>query len=82
MSPVDLILCIHHTSSYINPIMFNLVTQLLPVLLPFFIFGSIVDGTSVPTLPIVDLGYELHQASSLDVSTFNNSIPMSSTSSS
>lgn len=25
-------------------------------------------GTSIPSLPIVDLGYELHQASSFDVS--------------
>ena len=48
--------------------MFNLFTQLL-VLLPLFIF-PIADGTSVPKLPIVDLGYELHQASSFNVSAF------------
>ena len=48
--------------------MFNLFTQLL-VLLPLFIF-PIADGTLVPTLPIVDLGYELHQASSFNVSAF------------
>ena len=48
--------------------MFSLFTQLL-VLLPLFIF-PIAYGTSVPTLPIVDLGYELHQASSFNVSAF------------
>ncbi|MCJ1344838.1 hypothetical protein MMC31_003041 [Peltigera leucophlebia] len=47
--------------------MFNLFTQLL-VLLPFFIF-PIADGTSDPTLPIVDLGYELHQAFSFNPET-------------
>lgn len=47
-------------------IMLNLLTQLL-VLLPLIIL-PIAHGTSVPNLPIVDLGYELHQASSFNVS--------------
>ena len=51
--------------------MFNLFTQFL-VLLPLLNF-PIADGTSVPKLPIVDLGYELHQASSFNVSAFNPS---------
>lgn len=46
--------------------MLNLFTQLL-VLLPSLIL-PIADGTSAPKLPIVDLGYELHQASSFNVS--------------
>lgn len=47
--------------------MFHLFTQLV-VLLSLLIFPVAADGTSVPTLPIVDLGYELHQAYSFDVS--------------
>ena len=49
--------------------MFNLFARIF-VLLPLSIF-PIADGTSVPSLPIVDLGYELHQASSFNVSAFN-----------
>ncbi len=48
--------------------MLNLFNQLL-VLLTLFIL-PITDGTSIPKLPIVDLGYELHQASSFSVSVF------------
>ena len=47
-------------------IMLNLLTLLL-VLLPLFVF-PIAHAASVPSLPIVDLGYELHQASSFNVS--------------
>ena len=48
--------------------MFNPFTQIL-LPLPLLLF-AIVDYTlaSVPKLPIVDLGYELHQASSFSVS--------------
>ena len=38
--------------------------------LALFIF-PIAYGTSTLNLPVVDLGYELHQASSFNVSTFN-----------
>jgi len=48
--------------------MFHLFTQLVILLSILIIFPIAADGTSVPTLPIVDLGYELHQASSFDVS--------------
>lgn len=48
--------------------MFHLFTQLVVLLSILIIFPIAADGTSVPTLPIVDLGYELHQASSFDVS--------------
>ena len=49
--------------------MIHLFTQPL-VFLSLLIF-HIADGTSAPKLPIVDLGYGLHQASSFDVSAFN-----------
>ena len=63
--------CAFFTSCFYNniyPSMFNPFTQIL-LSLPLFLF-PIVDGTlaSVPKLPIVDLGYELHQASSYNVS--------------
>lgn len=54
-----------------------LLTQLLVLLLSLLLILPIAaeaeaeaktGGTSVPTLPIVDLGYELHQAYSFDVS--------------
>ena len=52
--------------------MLNLLTQYLAPL-ALFTF-PIADGTSTQNLPIVDLGYELHQASSFNVSTFNCSL--------
>ncbi len=48
--------------------MFNILNQSLAPLVFFFLLA---DGTSIPNLPIVDLGYELHQAYSFNVSTSN-----------
>ena len=56
--------------------MFNYLTRFLAPLALFTL--RFVEGTSTPKLPIVDLGYELHQASSFNVSSFNCSpIPLS-----
>lgn len=49
--------------------MFEILIQFLaPLALSIL---PLADGTSIPKLPIVDLGYELHQAYSFNVSTFN-----------
>lgn len=52
-----------------------LLTQFLVLLLPLLLILPLAaeaeaeaGGTSAPKLPIVDLGYELYQASSFDVS--------------
>lgn len=67
--------CYAFTSSYnISLIMFHPLTQFVVLLLSFLIFPT-ADGTSVTSLPIVDLGYELHQASSFDVSAFAIAVP-------